>query len=563
MKISEVEQALKDIEELLRDDSALSSVAEEAIRKLFNLVEALCGDVQSLNGEVDRLKKLLEEKKRGKNAPSDSSSRDNSSEQRRPPDPSKEPPKLRDRRSGKDLEIHETIPCPVDPSILPPDAIRVQDQSIVVQDIIIKPRNIEFRQEVYYSHKERKLYRGALPSGYQTSDFGPDLRALILSLKYSGNMSEPKIGEFLENFGVEVSSGSLSNILTRTAQDFEDAYRDVWVAGLTSTTYQQTDDTSARVAGKFWHTHIICNPYYTFYSTRPGKDRVNVLAALQNTASLHHRLNQKTLKMLGNEFKICGKWQVKVRELIENNSGSIDLDEEKFNLLLNEWMGKTCAADRLAICHASAIVYYREQTIVPVVQLLVSDDAPQFKFVTEHQALCWIHEARHYEKLTPVVPSHREAKENFLKRYWEYYGWLQSYRESPTAARADELRAEFTKLFTIVTQYDALDYRIKITGAKQKELLKVLEYPNCPLHNNASELGARVSARRRDVSLHSVSKRGAHSMDVFTTLTQTCKKLFISAYEYFRLHLLKDPTAPHLGKLIQAAAANTPTPSLC
>jgi uncharacterized membrane protein YuzA (DUF378 family) len=62
MKLSEVEQALKDVEELLRDDSALSSVAEEAIRKLFNLVEALCGDVQSLNGEVDRLKKLLEEK---------------------------------------------------------------------------------------------------------------------------------------------------------------------------------------------------------------------------------------------------------------------------------------------------------------------------------------------------------------------------------------------------------------------------------------------------------------------------------------------------------------------
>jgi hypothetical protein len=53
MKLSEVEQALKDVEELLRDDSALSSVAEEAIRKLFNLVEALCGDVQNLNGEVD------------------------------------------------------------------------------------------------------------------------------------------------------------------------------------------------------------------------------------------------------------------------------------------------------------------------------------------------------------------------------------------------------------------------------------------------------------------------------------------------------------------------------
>jgi hypothetical protein len=33
-----------------------------------------------------------------------------------------------------------------------------------------------------------------------------------VSLKYCGNMSEPKIGEFLENFDVQVSAGSLSNI---------------------------------------------------------------------------------------------------------------------------------------------------------------------------------------------------------------------------------------------------------------------------------------------------------------------------------------------------------------
>ena len=42
-------------------------------------------------------------------------------------------------------------------------------------------------------------------------DFGASLRALIVSLKYCGTMSEPKIGEFLENFDVQVSTGSLSN----------------------------------------------------------------------------------------------------------------------------------------------------------------------------------------------------------------------------------------------------------------------------------------------------------------------------------------------------------------
>ena len=562
MKRSDVEQILKDVEELLGSALDLPDVVELAIRKLLNVVEALCSDKQELMGEVDRLKKLLEGKKRGKNSPGGSSPSNLSSDNRRPPDPDKPPRLLRDRRSGKDLEIHETIPCPIDSSILPPDAIRVQDQSVIVQEIIIKPRNIEFRQEVYYSLKELKYYRGALPAGYQVSDFGPDLRALILSLKYCGNMSEPKIGEFLENFGVEVSSGSLSNILTKTADQFEAAYHDVLVAGLASTEYQQTDDTSARVAGQFWHTHIVCNPYYTFYTTRPGKDRLNVLAALQNVESLTYRFNRKTLETLDKDFDISDKWRAKLQSLIDDNGGNVELDELELNKLLDQWMSTPCIADRLAIHHAGAIVYYREQTIVPVIEVLVCDDAPQFKLLTEHLALCWIHEGRHYEKLTPVVPSHKQAKELFLKQYWEYYGWLQAYRKDPSEHRASELRAEFTKLFTTSTQYEALDKRIAITAAKHSELLKVLEYPNCPLHNNVSELGARVSARRRDVSLHSYCKRGAHSMDIFTTLVQTSKKLLISAYDYFRLHLRHDPNAPDLAIKILTAAKD-PNPLLC
>ena len=71
-----------------------------------------------------------------------------------------------------------------------------------------------------------------------------------MSLKYCGNMSEPKIGEFLENFDVQVSAGSLSNILTKSAKLFEQEYDDLLTAGLSSTPYQQTDDTSARVNGR-------------------------------------------------------------------------------------------------------------------------------------------------------------------------------------------------------------------------------------------------------------------------------------------------------------------------
>jgi len=99
-----------------------------------------------------------------------------------------------------------------------------------------------------------------------------------------------------------------------------------------------------------------------------------------------------------------------------------------------------------------------------------------------------------------------------------------------------------------------LDKRIAFT-AKKKGLLTFLNYPECPLHNNASELGARVCARRRDVSLHSRNARGAHAMDVFTTVVQTCKKLGQSSYEFFRMRLGFEKSALDIPQLIRLAAA--------
>jgi len=286
MKPDEVREILKRAEEQL--SGLLDSVAEQALHDLLNLVERLVSDQQALVQEVERLRQQLEQKKKKAKTTGESTSQgqptkrdsDHSSEKHR----REREPKTRagqDRRSFKDLTIHEVIECPVDPATLPPDAVRVQDESVVVQDIEIKPRNIRFQRQVYYSAVAGKFFRGPLPSGYDVGDFGADLRALILSLKYCGNMSEPKIREFLENFDVQLSAGSLSNILTNTAASFEPEYHHVLIAGLSSLAYQQTDDTSARVAGQSWHTHVLCNPFYTWYSTRPGKDRLTVLAVLQ------------------------------------------------------------------------------------------------------------------------------------------------------------------------------------------------------------------------------------------------------------------------------------------
>ena len=556
MGTPDVQAIIEHVEQLLAGQE-LSDRVEAAIQKLLNVVEALSADKKSLADEVERLRKQLEQKKKSKTTgnkdkddQSDNQDSDHSSEKRRRKQ-RKDQPKVNDRRSFKDLTIHQTIECPVDPASLPPDAIRLDDEIVIVQDVEIKPKNMKFQRQVFYSAAQQQYYRGPLPAGYNQGDFSANLRALIVALKYCGNMSEPKIGELLENFDVQVSAGSISNILTHSASDFEQDYHDVLIAGLSSTSYQQTDDTSARVKGQFWHTHILCNPFYTRYSTQPHKDRLAVLRMLQNTNELQFRLDQETLKLLQTEFSIPEKWRQKIAGL-----GDAEFAAAEFKTLLDGWFGDRNKQLRTSIEHASAIVYYRHQSRVPVVRTLICDDAGQFKLLTDKLGLCWIHEGRHYEKLSPVVGRHADALDAFLDRFWDYYASLQDYRAGPTDALAAQLRLEFDELFSTRTGYDALDDRIAKTESKREELLTVLSEPSVPIHNNASELGARVSARRRDVSLHSRSERGVRAMDIFTTLVQTSKKLGLSAYAYLRDRLSGSLQLPSLAQSILQAAAS-------
>ena len=154
MGISDVKAIIEQVEQLLSEEE-LSERTECAIHKLLNVVEALSADKKSLADEVERLRKQLEQKKKSKNTSSkddkaplsddDSTSSDHSSEKRRK---SGKKPKANDRRSFKDLTIHDTVECPVDPDTLPPDAVRLQDEIVVVQDIEIKPKNTP----VSYTH---------------------------------------------------------------------------------------------------------------------------------------------------------------------------------------------------------------------------------------------------------------------------------------------------------------------------------------------------------------------------------------------------------------------------
>ena len=167
MGTSDITSIIEKVERLLVEEE-LSARTESAIQDLLNVVESLCADKKSLSDEVDRLRKQLEQKKKAQNisngnkADQDSSGDDDSgnsnhsSEKRRK---SRKKPKGHDRRSFKDLTIHDTVECPVNPDTLPPDAVRLEDDIVVVQDIEIKPKNTQFQRHVFYSASQQNTGR--------------------------------------------------------------------------------------------------------------------------------------------------------------------------------------------------------------------------------------------------------------------------------------------------------------------------------------------------------------------------------------------------------------------
>ncbi len=79
----------------------------------------------------------------------------------------------------------------------------------------------------------------------------------------------------------------------------------------------------------------------------------------------------------------------------------------------------------------------------------------------------------------------------------------------------------------------------------------MLQHPELPLHNNSAELAARVQARKRDVSLHTMSKQGTQAKDTFMTISQTAKKLGVRTYEYIRDRVSGECKLPSLAQLIR------------
>jgi len=433
----------------------------------------------------------------------------------------------------------------VSPQVLPPDAQSKGYVDVIVQDVCFATDNVRFRKETYYSPSEKRTYLAALPAGYD-GQFGPGVSAWILSLAYASGVSQPKIKELLQTVGIMISAGEISNILIKRQEIFHQERQDILRAGLASTAWQHLDSTATRVYGQNYHCHVLCNPFYTAYCTLPSKDRVSMVCALLGGRPPMFLLNDAALQLM-RQMKVPQKW---VRQVLARVPWAQEIAEEELTALVDSaapplpWYVVRMVRDALAVS------FYRTQACVPVVSLLIVDDAAQFNLLTDELALCWIHEWRHYKKLEPRLDYHRTVLATFGDAFWALYRRLLAYRLQPTAAEAAALRTAFEALFGTPTGYAQLDHRAALTLAKKDHLLLVLQHPEIPLHNNPAELGARQRVRKRDVSLAARTREGVAAWDTFQTLVETAKKLGVNITAYLRDRITRAYAQPSLASLV-------------
>ncbi len=518
-----------------------SEAIKVIVQHLSNLIEALNKENIVLKAENQKLKdeinRLKGEKGKPDIKPKANQDKDTIDKKRKPKKKWKKQSKL------DKVKIDETETIRYDGE-LPEDAQHKGYRSVVVQNIIIKTNNIEYQLERYYSASEKKTYEASLPEHVE-GEFGADLKSWVLFWYFHSRMSEEKIYQMLTDIGISISEGKISNIITTNHEGFKEEKAAIIEAGINSTTYQHIDDSGARVNGTNQYFTVLCNDYYSAFFIKPKKDRLTVMEILSHKEELSYMINAYALTFL-EERQVPASVLSPLYSFLEMQP----MKRKEFEKQLEQHITDLKVRYKNLILEAAAIAAYQEQHSGAIIECLVCDDAKQFHSITTLRALCWIHEERHYCKLTPFLSHHQKLVDDFRSQIWDYYFKLKEYKNNPNKEDKVKLSMMFDEIFSTKTGYEELDKRIKLTRAKKDNLLLVLDHPEVPLHNNPAELAVRAYIIKRKISNGTRTNEGTKSWETFFTIMDTCRKLGVNFRDYLYDRLSKNYILPPLASLI-------------
>ena len=436
-----------------------------------------------------------------------------------------------------ELIIHETLV--ISPESVPEGSEFKGHKEYVVQGLKIGAHNILYKLERWQS-PSGSYVDGKLPS-HVNGHFDLKLKAFILYQHNQCHVTQPRLLEQLLEFGIDISAGQIDNILSHGKEAFHEEKKEILTVGMKVSDYVQVDDTGARHDGKNGYCTSIGNEYFAYFASTGSKSRINFLELLRGN-HIDYVINAEAISYMKNEK--LPPFRLKQLE------PKCFLDAQAWDRYL-EKIGVENERHRRILTEGSLVGSLFHHGFNPALVIL-SDDAGQFNILLH--ALCWIHAERIIHRLIPFHDGQRLDQENVRKQIWEFYKDLKAYKLKPGKRKKQQLEQRFEVIFTQKTCFATLNGALKRLYKNEEELLLVLDYPEIPLHNNASERDIREYVTRRKISGGTRHERGRMARDTFTSLKKTCRKLGVSFWQYLLDRLYGSNQIPYLPDLLRQTA---------
>lgn len=519
------------------------------VKGLLALLEQFAEHIQQQDEEITRLKDEVSVLKGEKKRPVFKGGK--LDEKTAPKEPPANKPKKRagsaKRKKTQKLLVHEDkIIKPAE--AVPPGSRFKGYRNFVVQELKIRTHNTRYRLE-HWVTPENKSLTGSLPASLGNRHFGPQLVSYILYQHHHCQTTQPLILEQLREWGVDISSGQVNQLLLGGKDAFHMEKEALLQTGLSVSPYVTVDDSGARHQGNNGYVTHIGNDLFAWFQSTPSKSRINFLELLRGGYTDYH-LNDAAFEYL------C-------RQQLP----------QYLMVLLRQYQGKCLVgkAGWFAFLDSLSITGKRHRCMVTEAALLgsllhhglrddlviLSDGAGQFNILLH--ALCWVHTERLVHKMVPLNAAHREDIARVRGQIWDFYAQLKQYKARPDKHLCKALKQRFDGIFTQKTRYVTLNRMLKRIHGNKEALLVVLKRPEIPLHTNGSETDIRDYVKKRKISGGTRSDEGRRCRDTFASLKKTCRKLDISFWHYLtdRLGIGSRPVKPLQDIIIERAALAT------
>ena len=268
----------------------------QEIKQQQAIIDQLGAENKALKVRINELEAELEAQKKLKGKPKFKASRLNES---KPSDQATGKRRGSGKRSKKGGFAIDEIQK-IELENLPEGAKLHQHREYDVQELKIARCNIRFLLGEHIL-PNGDIVRAQLPSEYShTGHYGPVLVSYILHEHYQNRVPQPLIKEQLIDWGIDISTGQISRILTERLEGFEAEQAAVLRVGLTTSKYVHTDDTGARQGGRNGYCTVIGNSLFSYFHSSTSKSRMNFLQVLHG-GSLSYVLNDYARDFTGGQ----------------------------------------------------------------------------------------------------------------------------------------------------------------------------------------------------------------------------------------------------------------------